>query len=76
MSNCDPIDKDLKAAYLKQICKALRNNNEASARDLIPKGATYVARPWCINLLKMCATSICTCGPRVIEEATFNLLKY
>ena len=72
--NCDPIEFDFKDGAKEAICDALRAGEMETARKAVDDGASVIARPWCMDLVKASCTFICSCGPKIIREATFNLL--
>jgi hypothetical protein len=72
--NCDPVSDDFEVGAKEAICGALRKQNADAARKAIDDGQTDLARPWCMDLIKASCTMICSCGPTIIKEATFNLL--
>ena len=74
LNDCSPITNDLDPQALGKICTALKKSDELKTRTLIENAKTAQARGWCIDALKGAVTLICTCGPTVIKEATFNLL--
>ena len=74
LSDCSPMSNDLNPKEIGKICAALKKSDELQARRLIENAKTVEARGWCIDALKGAATLICTCGPTIIKEATFNLL--
>ena len=74
LTECDPMTNDLDPKLIGKICGALAKGNEEKARRLIEAAKTREARGWCIDALKGAATLICSCGPKVLKEATFNLL--
>ena len=72
---CDPITNDLDGYKIENICRTLKNCDDSTkARQAINEALTENARPWCGIALKSAATFICTCGPKIVKEATFNLL--
>lgn len=74
LRDCSPMSDDLDPQALRKICIALKKSDELKTRTLIENAKTVPARGWCIDALKGAVTLICTCGPTVIKEATFNLL--
>ncbi len=74
LADCTPMTVDLDQEKMSTICKAISKNQEVQARALIEAAKTETARGWCIDALKGAVTLICTCGPDVLREATYNLL--
>lgn len=74
LSGCSPVSDHLDAKQIKQICVALGAENELKARQLIEAAKIEGGQAWCIDALKLATTMICSCGPTVLKEATFNLL--
>ena len=72
---CEPMGhNELDASLISSICTKLKQGRELEARQAIQKAASPEARQWCVDALKSAATLICTCGPTVVKDATFNLL--
>jgi hypothetical protein len=74
LSDCSPMSDDLNPKALVKICATIKKGEELNARRLIENAKTPEGREWCIDALKGAVTIICTCGPTIIQEATFNLL--
>jgi hypothetical protein len=74
LDRCRPMTKDLDQKLIKSICSKLKAQDEFGARQLIETAKTGLERPWCIAALKGAMTLVCNCGPRIVKEATFNLL--
>jgi hypothetical protein len=75
IKQCEPMGhNELDAGLISSICNKLKQGRELEARQAIQKAARPEAREWCIDALKTAATLICTCGPTVVKDATFNLL--
>jgi hypothetical protein len=71
---CNPVSDDFEVGAKEAICGALRKQNADVVREAVDDGQTVLARPWCVDLIKASYTMICSCGPTIIKEATFNLL--
>lgn len=72
---CKPMGhNELDADLISSICHKVKQGRELEARQAIQKAARPEARQWCIDALKAVTTLICTCGPTVVKDATFNLL--
>ena len=74
IEECSPMAADLDPNLVNSICKKIKKGRELEARQLIEKAATPEARGWCIDALKAATTMICSCGPTIVKEATYNLL--
>lgn len=75
LGDCNPMNEnELDSKLVSSICNKIKQGRELEARLAIQKAASPEARGWCIDALKTAATMICTCGPTVIKDATFNLL--
>jgi len=75
LDKCTPMNEnELDSKLITSICKKIKKGDELGARQAIEKAASPEARSWCIAALKSAATMICTCGPTVVKDATFNLL--
>jgi len=75
LDKCNPMNEnELDSKLVSSICNKIKQGRELDARQAIQKAASPEARGWCIDALKTAATMICTCGPTVVKDATFNLL--
>lgn len=75
LKQCEPMGpNELDESLISSICNKIKQGRELEARQAIQKAASPEARQWCIDALKAASTLICTCGPTVVKDATFNLL--
>jgi hypothetical protein len=75
LGQCNPMNEnELDSTLINSICNKIKQGRELEARQAIEQAASPEARGWCIAALKSAATLICTCGPTVVKDATFNLL--
>lgn len=74
MEFCVPWSQHITDEGVAALNSALKANDSSMAKKVIDNNLTETFAPWCIELLKVGAVSVCTTCPKILKDAMPTLL--